>query len=199
MAESSVGNGSGRESPSRHCRIRPRKVYPPPQLPALCPGMESALIEWDWRMQDGIETEREAVTYAAAIERTIARGSLLLNDLQESGVALEELAVQWHGVQDIDQAYRGKSGWRRSGVGDALAEAHHLRRRIALSNPQAAVGPLVFAKHITGDASHQLTQYYGRCARGRWVVRVGIARPKHAHPLRLPRASCPRAASCSQR
>ncbi|MBX3179999.1 MAG: NPCBM/NEW2 domain-containing protein [Candidatus Hydrogenedentes bacterium] len=142
------------------------EVYPPPQLPALRPGMESALIEWDWRMQDGIETEREAVTYAAAIERTIARGGLLLSDLQESGVALEELAVQWQGVRDTLTRLIGANLDGDDPAWETLwREAHHLRRRIALSNPLAAVGPLVFAKHITGDMSHQLTQYYGRCAR----------------------------------
>ena len=35
---------------------------PPRVLPALRPPMEQALIEWDWRMQDGIGTERAPAT-----------------------------------------------------------------------------------------------------------------------------------------
>ena len=144
----------------------PEEVYPPPVLPALRPAMESLLVEWDWRMQDGIGTEREPVTYAVAIERTIARGDRLLNDLQGSGVALEEAVAQWQGVRDAltrltaAKLDAGEPAWEQ-----LWRETHRLRRQIALSNPLAEVGPLAFVKHISGDMSHQLTQYYGRCAR----------------------------------
>ncbi len=75
---------------------------PPPEQPPLRPAMEPVLIEWDWRMQDGIGTERLAVTYAAAIERLLQQGDGLLADLRAKGVALtgetrrwEELRSQW--------------------------------------------------------------------------------------------------------
>lgn len=142
------------------------EVYPPPVLPALRPAMESVLIEWDWRMQDGIGTAREPVPYAVAIERTLARGDRLLRDLREGGAARDDLAAQWGGIrrslagrieaktEDSDPAWENL--WR---------DAHVLRRKIALSNPLADVGPLLFAKRVPGNMSHQLTQYYGRLAR----------------------------------
>ena len=48
---------------------------------------EQALIERDWRMQDGIQTPRAASTYTAAIERLLDRGDKLLADLQAAGVS----------------------------------------------------------------------------------------------------------------
>ncbi|MHB8898197.1 MAG: HzsA-related protein, partial [Thermoguttaceae bacterium] len=44
-------------------------------------------------------------------------------------------------------------------------EAHRLRRQIALANPLADVGPLVFVKQVPSGFSHQLTQYAGHRAR----------------------------------
>ena len=52
--------------------------------------MESVLIEWDWRMQDGIGTERLAVSYLAAIERLVQQGDGLLADLRAKQVALND-------------------------------------------------------------------------------------------------------------
>lgn len=40
------------------------EVIPPPVLPPLRPAIEQALIEWDWRMQDGIGTDRQRRTWA---------------------------------------------------------------------------------------------------------------------------------------
>jgi hypothetical protein len=44
-------------------------------------------------------------------------------------------------------------------------ETHQLRRRIALANPLAKVGPLAFIKRTPAGFSHQLTQYAGHRAR----------------------------------
>ena len=57
---------------------------PPPLTPSLRPALERALIEWDWRMQDGIGTERNPNTYPAAVEQVITRGDRLIADLHES-------------------------------------------------------------------------------------------------------------------
>ena len=145
---------------------RQEEAYPPRVLPALHPPIEAALIEWDWRMQDGIGTAREPSTYAAAIERTLRRGSALIRDLQEDGVALDEAAVQWEAL---------KGEWEELSTSEAPDEqpqwealwqrVHLLRRRVALANPLAQCGPLLFAKQVPGAFSHQLTQYYGRHAR----------------------------------
>ncbi len=74
--------------------------FPPPVLPALRPAIEQTLVEWDWRMQDGIGTERSPSTYAAAIKRTLDRGDALLADLESAGVAVSEMAVSWQGLRE---------------------------------------------------------------------------------------------------
>lgn len=68
---------------------------PPPEQPPLRPAMETELIQWDWRMQDGIGTERLAVTYAAAIERLLQEGDGLLADLRAKGLALTGETRHW--------------------------------------------------------------------------------------------------------
>lgn len=138
-------------------------VAPPPVVPALRPMMQAALLEWDWRLQDGIGTPREPVSYAVAIDRLFARGDALIDDLRGSGVALDtarwlELKGEFAalaGVPDADP--RWETLWR---------DVHTVRRGLVFSNPLADVGPLLFVKHVPSYFSHQLTQYYGRCARG---------------------------------
>jgi len=139
---------------------------PPPLLPTLRRPIEEALIEWDWRMQDGIDTAREPSTYAAAIERTLQRGEALSRDLRAGGdEAAKDKATQW---QQLRQEWKELSAaatteqpvweglWRR---------VHSLRRRIALGNPLARLRPLLFVKQVPGMFSHQLTQYQGSNAR----------------------------------
>ena len=131
----------------------------------VCPADEGALVERDWRMQDGIETPREPCTCAAAIERTLAGGDSLVADLHRRGVTLGRLPHEWASVRrewerlsKADPAAKGRwlDLWRR---------VHVLRRRIVLTNPLARFGPLVFVKRVPSAFSHQLTQYYGRDAR----------------------------------
>jgi len=110
---------------------------------------DEALIERDWRMQDGIGTERNPSTYAAAIELLLKRGDALIADLGATGSEVAEWNRWRH-------APRTEETWRR---------LHQLRRRIALSNPLARVGPLLFVKQVPSSFSHQLTQYPGSCAR----------------------------------
>jgi hypothetical protein len=107
---------------------------------------DQALIERDWRMQDGIGTERNPSTYAAAIELLLKRGDALIADLRCEQPEWEQLR----------HAPRNEETWRK---------LHQLRRQIALSNPLARVGPLLFVKQVPSIFSHQLTQYPGSCAR----------------------------------
>lgn len=114
---------------------------------------ESALIERDWRMQDGIGTERNPSTYAAASMQLLQRGDALLRDLRDAGVDLRQEQAQW---ARLSRETPSEETWR---------QLHQLRRQIALRNPLAQVGPLLFVKQVPSCFSHQLTQYYGSCAR----------------------------------
>ncbi len=142
------------------------EIFPPPELPALRPGMEWVLVEWDWRMRDGIETEREAVPFVRAIARTLQQGSALMAGLDKSDDGLNDLLRAW---REMERAFaelvrlgpeNDDPRWERLWL-----EVHELRRRVMFANPTAHTGPLVFAKHVPSFFSHQLTQYYGRCAR----------------------------------
>jgi hypothetical protein len=137
----------------------------PAVLPPLRPALERVLVEWDWRMQDGIGTPREPVTYLTAIERTLQRGDKLLANLQAAGVSLDAEAARW---QQLRYCWKvlAEEIYPEPSAGEALwRQVHALRRRIALCNPLAQVGPVAFVKHVPAMFSHQLTQYEGKCAR----------------------------------
>ena len=95
---------------------------------------------------------------------TLERGDRLVRDLQASGVPLAEAAA-WEALRD---EWRERSA---AGVPDEPAwedlwrRVHQARRKIVFSNPLARLGPLLFVKQVPGIFSHQLTQYYGSCAR----------------------------------
>ncbi len=136
-----------------------------PVLPSLRKPIEEALIGWDWRMQDGIGTQRVPSTYAAATERTLRRGDRLIRDLQAAGATLGDHPTRWQALwrewKELSSAQKADSSrsedlWRR---------VHHLRRQIVFSNPLAGFGPLLFVKEAPGSFSHELTQYVGRFAR----------------------------------
>ena len=146
-------------------RTREHERYPPRVLPALRPAIERELVEWDWRMQDGIGTDRAQSTYGEAIERTLRRGDALIGDLRAEGVDVGEQAGQWQMLWREWKLLSTGGKADRAGSEDLWLRVHGLRRTIALGNPSAQVGPLVFAKQVPGRFSHQLTQYYGRYAR----------------------------------
>jgi len=133
--------------------------------PAAFASDEQPLIERDWRMQDGIDTPREPGTCAAAVERTIARGNLLVADLEQSGVSLEGLDRQWQAARSEWQRLSKDGGADDAAWADLWRRVHELRRRIVFANPLAPREPLVFVKHVPSAFSHQLTQYLGRDAR----------------------------------
>jgi len=138
----------------------------PRVLPALRKPIEEALIEWDWRMQDGIGTERFPRTYAEAVERVFARGDALIAELTAGGIPPGKTVESWRELRRAWRALTGAGNAGEAGWEELWREAHRLRRRIALENPSAKLGPLVFVKHVPGGIfSHQLTQYYGSCAR----------------------------------
>ncbi len=146
-------------------KTKNEEVFPPPELPAMRGALHEALIEWDWRMQDGIGTEREPVSFAKSIGRIISRGDRLIADLAKSGIVLEIESAQWQALKDEFKGLEGQGSNDHTAWEDLWLRAHRLRRRIALANPLTRTGPLVFAKHSTPYFSHQLTQYIGSCAR----------------------------------
>ncbi|HOD84246.1 MAG: WD40-like Beta Propeller Repeat protein [Planctomycetes bacterium ADurb.Bin126] len=76
---------------------------------SACLGLSPAereAIEQDWRMQDGIGTERQAATYPAAIERTLERGGRLLADLRGAGAELGDLPERWRRLGEEFAALR---------------------------------------------------------------------------------------------
>jgi hypothetical protein len=147
---------------------KPEASGPPPSLPALRRPIETALIEWDWRMQDGIGTARNPSTYAEAIARALRRGDDLIGDLKGANVDLDRQSSPW---ENLRKEWKEMSGSRERETTDGARweslwkRVHVLRRDIALRNPLANVGPLLFVKQVPSCFSHQLTQYYGSCAK----------------------------------
>lgn len=140
-------------------------LCPPRVLPALRPSIEQALIEWDWRMQDGIETDRVPVSYAAAVEKLLDRGDALVRDFEARGMGQSVVQIRWESVR---MAWRQLIALREANESlweDLWRRAHQVRREIALSNPLMAGRPILFIKQAPSIFSHQLTQYYGSCAR----------------------------------
>ena len=144
---------------------RQKEQFPPPVLPNLRPAIEQALIEWDWRMQDGIGTSREPRTWAEAIANALRCGDDLISHLMVAGVDCKDLAMQWEVIRAEWKALSTAPVKEESRWEELWRQGHELRRRVVFRNPLANVGPLVFAKQVPASFSHQLTQYYGMCAR----------------------------------
>jgi len=143
----------------------PIDQFPRPELPAMRPGIERALIEWDWRLQDGIGTERESRSFHQAIETTLERGDALIAHLTQAGAPMDRARSQWA---------RLRHAWRRLKEARDVSETdwenlwrrvHRLRRRIALQNPLAKTGPIAFVKGVPTNNSIMQHQYIGRFAR----------------------------------
>lgn len=143
-------------------------VLPPPPLPPYLPAIEAALVEWDWRLQDGIGTPREPVTFQQALETLFGRIEVLLRHWGACGedtskvASLERELRQFRKQVAVVTAnpnvseFTWQSLWR---------QFHWWRRKVLLETLLPAGIPLVFVKHVPSAFSHQLTQYYGRDAR----------------------------------
>jgi cytochrome c553 len=156
---------------------------------------EQAAIERDWRMQDGIGTPRAPSTYPLAVGRLLERGDRLLADLQGAGVPLAAEAAEWQRLRAQWKELAAAKGPEGAEWEDLWRRTHVLRRRIALANPLAKTGPIAFVKQVPSIFSHQLTQYYGSCARPGGGVFV-LERPGESMQCRqlaagaLPPGSC---------
>jgi len=145
-----------------------RRVYPEPGAvagsPSFRPAIETSMIEWDWRMQDGIATPREPRTYSQAIAAILPRGESLLRDLAAQGVSLDNQTTAWAALRGRYDALKQDPAATDAQWEALWLEVHRLRREIVLANPLADIGPLVFAKRVPSTMAHQLTQYYGYTA-----------------------------------
>jgi len=133
--------------------------------PAPRPAIEQAMIEWDWRMQDGIGTPRESQTYAQAIDATLTRGQQLLADLASDATPMAEHAATWKKLAERRQALAAQANVADRDWEGLWLDVHRARRALVLANPRADLGSVLFAKHVPSTMSHQLTQYYGYAAR----------------------------------
>lgn len=144
-------------------------------FPDLTEPLQNELVEWDWRLQDGIGTPNEPRTYLQAVEKRLPQLSAFWNDFIETAEGsdeipderldrfarrLEELTASFEEIRasadSPEKEGRAETLWR---------SLHALRREIALAHPLFPASPILFAKHVPSAMSHQLTQVYGYCAR----------------------------------
>ena len=161
------------------------EVYPPPVLPDPRQAIEQELIEWDWRLQDGIDTAREPRSWAQAIEPLLQRGDRLVENLLTASVSMEDFLNDWEQLRTQVQTLAQTSDTSESRWEPLWRRAHELRRELAFRNPLANTGPLVFAKQVPSCFSHQLTQYYGMCARPGGGIFVLDAPGRSMHTTQL--------------
>lgn len=140
---------------------RPFSRAPVPVSPDPHPAIADALVEWDWRMQDGIQTPREPRTYREAIAKLLRQTDGLVAERKRLGNLSSGEAHAWAAARavdwgEVDDPSEGEARW---------LELHRLRRRLVLSNPVFPSSALLFLKHVPSIMSHQLTQMYGYCAR----------------------------------
>ncbi len=139
--------------------------FPPRPLPQLRQSIEQELVEWDWRMQDGIGTDREPRSWKLAIQNVMERGDRLIQDLIAAEVPLVDLSETWKELRNEWETLSTENAANDSQWEDLWRRVHIERRRIAFENPLADTGPLLFVKRVPSSFSHQLTQYSGMCAR----------------------------------
>lgn len=140
---------------------RPFSRGPVTASPDPRPAIADALVEWDWRMQDGIQTPRESRTYRQASEKIVRQTEALVAELRRLKALSPDEESAWKALSvaeppPADNASTGEARW---------LELHRLRRQLVLANPLFNLSSLLFVKHVPSVMSHQLTQVYGYCAR----------------------------------
>ena len=154
--------------------------------PDFRPTLADALVVWDWKMQDGIGTEREPRSYREALELRLPQGRALIDDLTTTldDGSFENLAPYDEKiVENFEKLGEKLDGYRAAwdefekrfanlaqSNDEAAAEklwldARTFKRQMLLDAPYFQIDSLVFLKHAPTLMSHQLTQVYGYCAR----------------------------------
>ena len=140
---------------------RPFSRDPVVSSPDPHPLIAEALVEWDWQMQDGIQTPREPRTCRQAVEKLLRQTDLLVTERRNWKTLASEEQSRWEDLRAASlAASNDDSAWE-----SLWLKVHQLRRHIVLSNPLFTSSPLLFLKHVPSVMSHQLTQVYGYCAR----------------------------------
>ena len=139
--------------------------FPRPELPAMHLGIERALIEWDWRMQDGIGTARERRTCNQAINEMLRRGDSLIKHLAQRGISADEVRLRWNGLREKWRRLQASSSTSDTAWENLWRKVHILRRKIVFQNPLADTGPIAFVKCVPTNNSIMQQQYIGRFAR----------------------------------
>ena len=137
----------------------------PAATPALMPRDERLAIELDWRKQDGLGTGRAPVSHESAIRRVMESGDALLRDLEAQAIPLTDLHERWRALHLRFHRLTAAGQSDEVQWEELWREVHWARRAIVFCNPLAQTGPLLFVKQAPSIFSHQLTQYYGSCAR----------------------------------
>ena len=144
--------------------------------PPLHPALEQAIIEWDWRMQDGIATPREPLSFAEAIETLLERGERLVDDLSRAAADLRGTAGSLEIAGRRLPKIEGKPTGGRRPVGDSLAKSASpaARDRLEQSAGQHRPAGVRQARAIDHVASaHAVLRLHGPAGRRR--VRAGRA------------------------
>ncbi len=171
---------------------KPQSLDPIQTSPDFRPTLANAAITWDWRLQDGIGTEREPRTFLQALEKQLPQGRALLDDLVASiedgtfdnlsaydpqiGEKIDAFAPRlddWNAAWAEFEKRFNKLKIKNTSTAPQLErdaeslwrEVRTLKRQILVESPLFQFGSLLFVKHAPGVMSHQLTQVYGYCAR----------------------------------
>lgn len=139
--------------------------FPRPELPLLRPAIERALIEWDWRMQDGIGTERAEGSFDQAIQDLLQRGDTLIKHLEQTGIPMLKVQGQWRSMRQQWRRLRVSPNISKPAWETLWRKVHRRRRQMLLQNPLTQTGPIAFVKCVPTNNSIMQQQYIGRFAR----------------------------------
>ncbi len=120
-----------------------------------------AMIQLDWRRQDGRLDAAEA--YAAATARHLEKARTLLTDLRH-GRPADFLATEAASLESLARE-AGRNGLSLEERRTLYFLVRSLKRQVALANPLMQFGKLLFCKRVPTSYSHLVMQYFGWRAR----------------------------------
>jgi hypothetical protein len=159
------------------------ETIPPPELPDPRPSIEQELIEWDWRMQDGISTARQRRSWAEATETTLERGDRLIENLSLAGVSLGESRTRWETTGRVPRPV-GQRRRSRIRLGGLVAQRPSAAAADRARNESAGASRAVAVRQKRPQRVQPPTDPVFRplCAAGGRCVRARRTGPKYAEP-----------------